>query len=132
MSKSEPVDIELYKRAKQIANEKFDAPTGAYKSMYIVKKYKELGGTYDKPKPRESKLTDWQKEHWIDLNQPKAGGGYEKCGHPNKQNDKYPLCRPSKKVNEHTPKLYQNISKNRIDEVNDEKQMVKNRGNIKF
>lgn len=132
MSKPKPVDTELYNKVKQMANEKFDAPTGAYRSMWIVKTYKSMGGRYDTPKPKESKLTDWQKEHWIDLNQPKAGGGYEKCGHPNTQNDKYPLCRPSKEVNEHTPTLYQNISKNRIEEVNKEKQMIKNRGNIKF
>jgi len=131
MSKPIPLNTDLYNRVKQMASEKFKAPTGAYRSMWIVKKYKELGGTYDRPKATHTKLTDWRKEHWIDLNQPKAGGGYEKCGHPN-PNGKYPLCRPSIKVNENTPKLYQNISNERINEVNKEKQEIKSKGNIRF
>jgi hypothetical protein len=35
---------ELYKKAKQIAVEKYNKPS-AFKSGFIVKTYKELGGT---------------------------------------------------------------------------------------
>ena len=42
----EPADKELYSRVKQMASDKFSSPTGAYRSMWIVKKYKELGGRY--------------------------------------------------------------------------------------
>jgi hypothetical protein len=90
---SKPSNMELYNRVKEMANEKFDSPTGAYKSMWIVRKYKELGGKYNEPKPEHSKLTDWRAEHWVDLNQPKEDGGFYECGHKNTQNDKYPLCR---------------------------------------
>ena len=128
---SEPTNRELYNKIKQKANKKFKSPTGAYKSMYIVKEYKKAGGQYDRPKPTTSKLSNWRKENWIDLNQPKAGGGYERCGHPN-QGGKYPLCRPSKQITEHTPRLYQTIKKRDIDKVNRQKQIIKNKGNIKF
>ena len=40
---SEPADKDLYKRVKMYADMVYDKPS-AYKSGYIVKKYKELGG----------------------------------------------------------------------------------------
>ena len=137
--KTKPTNQKLYNLVKKNANDVFDSPTGAFRSMWIVKEYKRLGGTYttaqgsgETKKPEHSKLKQWRDEKWIDLNQPKKGGGYEKCGHKNIQNDKYPLCRPSEKVNESTPKTYQSIDKNKIEEVNKEKQIIKNKGNIKF
>jgi len=133
---SKPLNTELYNRVKQMANKVFDSPTGLYRSAWIVKKYKSLGGEYttkhSKDNVKESNMKRWFKEGWVDLNQPKGDGTYEKCGHPNTQNDKYPLCRPSVKVNSQSPKTYHEISKNRIDEVNKEKQVVKNTGNIRF
>jgi hypothetical protein len=113
-----------------MATKKFSSPTGAYRSMWIVKKYKELGGTYrDDNKPK--KLHRWLNEKWIDVNQKKEGGGYEKCGHPNKDG-KYPLCRPSVTVSSETPKRVQDIPKSRINAVNLKKQKLKNKGNIRF
>ena len=43
---------ELYQKAKQIADEKYDKPS-AYKSGFIVKTYKDLGGTYSGKKQRQ-------------------------------------------------------------------------------
>jgi hypothetical protein len=77
-------------------------------------------------------LQTWRNEKWIDLNQPKEGGGYHVCGHKNTQNNKYPLCRPSKTINKDTPKKYQDIPKSRIDIVNLKKQKLQNKGNIRF
>jgi hypothetical protein len=136
MSKPKPINTQLYNMVKQMATEKFDSPTGAYRSMWIVKKYKELGGVYDKPKPSNSKLDKWRNEKWIDLNQPKIMNntiiGYERCGKKNNKNMLYPLCRPSIKIDDETPLIYQNISKNRIMNVNKQKQILKNMGNIRF
>jgi hypothetical protein len=128
---SEPLDKDLYNRVKQMASNKFASPTGAYRSMWIVKKYKELGGRYSGRKS-SSKLERWRKEGWIDINQPNGKGGYERCGHKNTQNNKYPLCRPSKSINKDTPEKYQDISSDRIRKANIEKQRIKNTGNIKF
>lgn len=126
----QPVNKQLYDRVKEMATKKFKSPTGAYRSMWIVKKYKSLGGKYqDDNKPK--KLNRWLDEKWIDLNQPKEGGGYKECGHPN-EGGKYPLCRPSKTVSKETPKRFQDISKSRIDAVNLKKQKLKNKGNIRF
>ena len=40
---NKPVDAELYARVKQMADAKYTKPS-AYKSGWIVKTYKELGG----------------------------------------------------------------------------------------
>ena len=126
----EPIQKELYAKAKAIINQKYGTNTSAYRSMAIVKKYKSMGGKY-RDDGGSKKTTRWRKEQWVDLNQPKEGGGYEKCGHPN-EGGKYPLCRPSKTVSSETPKKYQDIPKSRIDIVNLKKQKLQNKGNIKF
>jgi len=129
---AKPNNQELYNKIKRKANSVFDSPTGAYRSMWIVKEYRKAGGTYNRPKPAHTRLGQWRNEGWVDINQPKAGGGYEKCGHKNTQNDKYPLCRPSHKVNESSPKTLNELSKSSIDRANKEKQVLKNKGNIRF
>lgn len=126
----QPVNKELYERVKEMASKKFEARTGAYRSMWIVRKYKELGGTYhDDNKPKN--LNRWLDEKWVNLNAPKKDGGYEECGKRNKDG-KYPLCRPSKTINKDTPKKYQDISKSNIRSVNLAKQRIKGSGNIRF
>jgi hypothetical protein len=56
---------EIYEQAKKIANDTYSKPS-AYKSGFIVKKYKELGGTYsDDNKPKN--LKRWYKEKWSDI-----------------------------------------------------------------
>jgi hypothetical protein len=75
---------ELYKKAKELADEKYSKPS-AYKSGYIVKKYKELGGTYTDDKQPKN-LKRWFKEDWKDI------GGLD-----------YPVYRPTKRVSKETP-----------------------------
>jgi hypothetical protein len=49
----------LYKQAKEIVYDRYDKPS-AYRSMALVKLYKELGGTYtDDGKPKN--LKRWEK-----------------------------------------------------------------------
>jgi hypothetical protein len=127
----EPVNKELYAKAKAAINQTYGTKTSAYRSMALIKKYKSMGGTY-RDDGGSKKTTRWRKEKWVDLNQPKEGGGYHVCGHKNTQNNKYPLCRPSKTVSSETPKKYQDISQSRIATVNLKKQKLKNKGNIKF
>lgn len=127
----EPVNKELYARAKAKVNQTYGTGTSAYRSMAIIKTYKSMGGTY-RDDGGSKKTTRWRKEKWIDLNQPKKGGGYEVCGHKNTQNNKYPLCRPSKTISKETPKKYQDISKSDIRSTNIAKQRIKGAGNIRF
>jgi len=69
-----PKNKKLYAKVKKLANEKFATPTSIYKSSWIVKKYKSLGGEYDtKTKPGKGPLTGlarWFKEEWVDLKRP--------------------------------------------------------------
>jgi len=55
-----PADPKLYEKAKAIADEKYAKPS-AYKSGFIVKTYKDMGGTYiEDGKPKD--LKRWFKE----------------------------------------------------------------------
>lgn len=127
---SQPLNKELYEKAKQMANKTYGTHTSAFRSMAISRNYMKMAGKYSGRK--SSKLERWRKEGWVDLNQPNGKGGYYPCGHKNTQNDKYPLCRPSKTVNKDTPKKYQDISSDRIRKANEDKQRVRGSGNISF
>jgi hypothetical protein len=75
---------ELYEEAVAYADNIFKKPS-AFKSGFIVKKYKELGGTYtDDGKPKE--LSRWFKEEWKDVG-----------------NKEYPVFRPTKRITKDTP-----------------------------
>jgi len=126
----EPINKELYAKAKAEINKIYGTKTSAYRSMALIKRFKSMGGKY-RDDGGSRKTTRWLNEKWVNLNAKKEGGGYEKCGHPN-EGGKYPLCRPSKTVSKDTPKKYQDIPKSRIDIVNLKKQKLKNKGNIKF
>jgi hypothetical protein len=82
----------LYEKAKKLANEKYYKPS-AYKSGYIVKTYKSMGGTYtDDDKPRN--LQRWFKEQWKDIG-----------------DEDYPVYRPTKKISKtKTPLIPSEIS----------------------
>jgi len=79
-----PNDKVLYERVKKEADEKYAKPS-AYKSGWIVKTYKDRGGTYSGAKPSQG-LTRWYKEGWKDI------------GHKD-----YPVYRPTKRINKKTP-----------------------------
>jgi len=102
---------ELYKKAKKIADEKY-LKSSAYKSGFIVKKYKELGGTYSNDnKPKN--LQRWFKEDWKDV------------GHQS-----YPVYRPTKRINKHTPLTLSEIDKNDLKNQIKKKQIIKGSKNL--
>jgi hypothetical protein len=80
-----PLNTVLYAKAKKIADTVYDRPS-AYKSGFIVKKYKEMGGKY-KEDGKEKKLKRWFKEEWANI-----GGKLD-----------YPVYRPTKRVSKNTP-----------------------------
>jgi hypothetical protein len=136
----EPINKSLYKKVKKMADKKFSSKTGIYKSSWIVKEYKRLGGRYSgkKPNVKSPGLKRWYKEKWIDLNRPIRNSkgkivGYRPCGRPNlKSKNKYPLCRPSKRITFKTPRTYKQISDKSITKAKREKSRIRNSGNIKF
>lgn len=102
---------ELYSKAKKIADEKYSKPS-AYKSGFIVKTYKELGGTYtDDKKPKN--LKRWFEENWKDI------GGLE-----------YPVYRPTKKISKKTPLVPDEIDFNNLLEQIFLKQKIKGESNL--
>ena len=107
-------DLKLYEKAKEIANEKYTKPS-AYRSGYMVKLYKSMGGTYTDDKSPKN-LKRWYKEKWEDVS--------------NINDDKhYPVYRPTVKVSSKTPLLPSEISN--MDEQIKLKQKIKGDENLK-
>jgi len=94
-----PVNKELYEAVKEYANIVYSKPS-AYKSGFIVKTYKKLGGTY-KEDHKEHDLERWFLEHWKNV-----GDG------------DYPVYRPTKRINKKTP-----LTVDEIDTTNLKKQI---------
>jgi hypothetical protein len=135
----EPRDKKLYNKVKRLADKKFESRSGIYRSSWIVAEYKRRGGKYIGSKPRMSGLKRWYKEDWVDLNRPikNSSGktiGYMPCGRQSasKRTGKYPLCRPSKRVNRGTPRTYKEISKKSLSLAKKQKQKKRHNSNVKF
>ena len=118
---------ELYMKAKNEVIAKYKKHS-AYRSMMIVKKYKDLGGKIDESKSK-SGLTRWKLEKWKNLS-PVALGlttitNAPKCGvkHPKQGNNKS-ICRPTVKKGKDTPKLAKSYTKAEIKKA----QKLKNLG----
>lgn len=114
----EAKDKKLYQKARNEADLIY-SKNSAYKSGFIVKKYKELykrkygdDEAYEGRK-KMSGLNRWFKEEWQDI-----GKG------------DYPLFRPTIRVNKDTPKTYQELSKERIKEQDELKQKIKGKKNL--
>ena len=105
------LDTELYNLVKQKADEIYKKPS-AYKSGYIVKTYKELGGRYaDDNKQKD--LKRWFKERWTDI------------GHKD-----YPVYRPTVRINSNTPLTENEIDKNQLKKQIALKQLIKGSYNL--
>jgi len=102
---------DIYKKAKEIADEKYSKPS-AYKSGFIVKKYKEMGGTYtDDNQPKT--LQRWFNEDWKDVG-----------------NMEYPVYRPTKRVNKETPLIPDEIDYENLLQQILLKQKIKGKKNL--
>lgn len=95
-------DKKLWGLAKEIASKKYKKPS-AYKSGYIVKVYKDLGGEF-KGEKNNNGLTRWYKEEWKNQ---RRETGYKKKG------DVY---RPTKRINKKTPVTFDELT---LKELND-------------
>ena len=106
-----PKNKKLYNLVKLEADLKYKKPS-AYKSGYIVKRYKFLGGEYindEKPK----NLKRWFQEEWKDVG-----------------NSAYPVYRPTKRINTNTPLLVSEINKKNLTEQILLKQRIKGDYNL--
>lgn len=114
-------DSKIYKKIKAEADRKFKEKTSAYKSLYIVRRYKEMGGVYKqnttKKRKSKSNLKRWLKEKWVRIS-PNTGKPMWKnnklvpCGRSKKEKKthvKKGLCRPYKRISKNTPKTAKEI-----------------------
>lgn len=107
-----PKDTMLYERVKKEADKIYKKSSSAYKSGYIVKKYKELGGEYiEDNKPKN--LKRWFREKWADV------GGKD-----------YPVYRPTKRVSKKTPLTINEIDKKQLKNQIALKQIIKGNKNL--
>ena len=96
----------LYKRARKIADESYGKKTSAYKNMFLVKKYKELGGSYSGEKTDKG-VNRWNKEKWIQVTPFLESGKKIACGFGEGGKG----CRPSKRIDKQTPTTIQELVK---------------------
>lgn len=105
------LDEKIHEKAKKLADQVYKTH-GAYKSAFIIKKYKELGGRFEDDN-QSHKLTRWLKEKWKDI------------GHK-----EYPVYRPTKHVNKNTPLLVSEIDPANLKKQIALKQKLKADGNL--
>ena len=101
----------LYDQVKKEADKIYSKSSG-YKSGYIVKRYKDLGGTYA-PDAKTKNLKNWFKEEWKDI------GGLA-----------YPVYRPTKRVTAKTPLTVDQIDKKNLKDQIKLKQKIKGNQNL--
>lgn len=106
-----PNNTKLYNEVKALADKIYSKPS-AYKSGYIVKKYKSMGGKYSGDKP-DTGLTRWYKEDWQDIG-----------------NKSYPVFRPTKRVTKDTPLTVKEISPANLKQQIALKQIIKGKSNL--
>lgn len=123
------LDKEIYKKAKAKVDKDFKKHS-AYKSMTLIKIYKELGGRLKETK-KSGGVKKWNSEKWLNLT-PYALGNVANvkdsppCGKKGKNQGKAPsICRPSKRINKTTPEpLVKELNKKQIKKALD----IKKRG----
>jgi len=90
----------LYRKAYNAITRKYGTTTSAYRSMAIVKRYKELGGKYRGKKTPSRGTTRWLKERWIQVVPFVTLGVVIPCGASNRRKH---ACRPLRRVSKKTP-----------------------------
>ena len=113
-----PRDQELYDKVKKKIMKSYKK-NSAFASGAIVKEYKQRGGTYIED-GKERNLERWFDENWVDVN-PLLGITDDEA---------YPVFRPTIKVNERTPTLFQEIPIKRLKEQYKLKQKIKGNENL--
>lgn len=98
----------IYEKAKKDADKVYER-NSAYKSMYISKRYKELGGKYSgKKQKKKGSTTKWTEEQWVQVIPYLKSGKKIACGADNKKNK---VCRPLKRVDKNTPITIKELQK---------------------
>lgn len=108
-----PLNRKLYTQVVVDAKTRFKVWPSAYASGWVVRRYKELGGTYknnnkNSPKP----LHRWFDEEWVNVCElPRI----VPCGRLKASMKDYPYCRPLKRINAETPTTASELSKKELE-----------------
>ena len=99
------LDKSIYMKAKEIVYKQYDKPS-AYRSMALVKKYKDMGGRLEKGENQEKGTRSWLVERWVNLT-PYAEGLTSdrfqyKCGEKAPRQKGPSVCRPSSEVKKYS------------------------------
>lgn len=106
-----PINKDLYEAVKEYADIVYSKPS-AYKSGFIVKMYKKLGGTY-RDDHKELNLERWFFEKWKNV-----GDG------------EYPVYRPTIRINKRTPLTISEIDKTNLKKQIKLKQKIRGEKNL--
>ena len=118
---NEPTDKKLYEKIKNELFQKYINPS-AYRSGLLVKKYKEeyikkyKNNNYYNGNKENSNLKRWFNEKWMNQ---RGEVGYKKKGD---------IYRPTIRINEKTPTIFSELSKQQIEKAKKEK---KEKGRVK-
>jgi hypothetical protein len=112
---SKYLDKKIYEKAKKEVYDDFDKPS-AYRSMALIKRYKELGGRVDESKSKGG--TDrWLNEKWVNLTPYVEGLVSSKrayvCGKKHPEQKGPSICRPTVKKRG-TTSLAQDFNKQQL------------------
>ena len=116
------LDKAIYDKAKADADRKFDK-NSAYKSLYLVGRYKDLGGRINPKAEKVSGTRKWLNEKWKNATPLALGleSSIKKlpaCGTKHPKQGKAPsICRPTKRVDKQTPELLQSYNKKQIEKA---------------
>jgi hypothetical protein len=105
---SEPLDNKLYNKVKEDAKKKFKRFPSLYASAWISREYKKRGGKYKGKKPKETNISKWFKEEWVQIIPFVKDNKKIICGDKNKLTK---ACRPTKKIDSKTPLTMKEIIK---------------------
>lgn len=109
-----PTNPRLYETVKAEAKRKFAVWPSAYASGWLVKTYKARGGTYAVEEQASKKpLGRWYEENWVDVCHYLETGKLRACGRRS-SSERYPYCRPSKRISGETPKTIHEIDRKEL------------------
>jgi len=106
---STPTNIKLYEKATGVVTKTYGTKTSAYRSMAIVRQYKQMGGTYKKnANTKPQGVSRWLKEQWIQVIPFIDHKQKIPCGSSRRRKH---ACRPSLRISKSTPITIQEVIK---------------------